>query len=177
MQVRLHETTNTIEYIYGPATNNPAATGSVGETDTLGGSGHLYSITPGSTCGTTTFSQTVCNDAAAYNFTAGTRYTFDCPTGIQPISQGIPHTYQLEQNYPNPFNPATEIKYSIPKLGLVKLVVYDILGREVKTLVNEMKQPGNYEIKFDGQNYASGVYFYKIEAGDFTAVKKMVLVK
>ena len=89
----------------------------------------------------------------------------------------IPRVYSLSQNYPNPFNPVTSIKYSIPKQSLVRLVVYDILGREITTLVNEMKQPGNYNVSFDASGYASGVYFYRIQAGDFTDVKKMVLIK
>ena len=150
-------------------------------TDTLGGSGHLYSFTPASTCGTTTTSQTVCNDAVVYNTTnlpSGRRYTFNCLVGINPVSQnGIPTEFKLTQNYPNPFNPTTMIKFSIPKTSLVKLVVYDILGREVRTLVNEQKMPGYYDISFDASMFASGVYFYKLEAGTFTDVKKMVLIK
>ena len=85
--------------------------------------------------------------------------------------------FSLEQNYPNPFNPVTAIKYTVPKQNLVKLVVYDIIGREVVTLVNEVKQPGNYSVSFDASNLASGVYFYRMAAGDFTDVKKMVLIK
>jgi hypothetical protein len=89
----------------------------------------------------------------------------------------IPQIFSLSQNYPNPFNPSTSIKYDIPKHSGVKLVVFDLLGREVATLVNEMKKPGSYEVTFDGTNLSSGVYFYKIEAGDFVNVKKMVLIK
>jgi len=89
----------------------------------------------------------------------------------------IPGQFSLLQNYPNPFNPSTSIKYNIPKQSFVKLTVYDILGREITTLVNGMKKPGPYEVTFDGTGYASGVYIYKIEAGDFTDVKKMVLLK
>ena len=89
----------------------------------------------------------------------------------------IPGQFSLLQNYPNPFNPATSIKYNIPKQSFVKLTVYDVLGREVTALVNEMKKPGPYEATFDGTGFASGVYMYKIEAGDFTDVKKMVLLK
>jgi hypothetical protein len=83
----------------------------------------------------------------------------------------------LEQNYPNPFNPSTSIRFNIPKLSHAKLVVYDVVGREVVTLVNEMKQPGSYEAVFNAENYSSGVYFFRLEAGDFTDVKKMVLIK
>lgn len=89
----------------------------------------------------------------------------------------IPNSYKLEQNYPNPFNPTTTISYSIPKDGLVNIRVYDITGREIRTLVNEIKVTGNYSIVFNGSNLSSGVYFYKIEAGDFVQTKRMVLIK
>jgi subtilisin-like proprotein convertase family protein len=89
----------------------------------------------------------------------------------------LPVKFELAQNYPNPFNPSTHIKYAVPKQSLVKLVVYDILGREVSVLVNELKQAGRYDIDFDGNRYSSGVYFYRLEAGDFVDVKKMVLMK
>jgi subtilisin-like proprotein convertase family protein len=95
----------------------------------------------------------------------------------------IPNFYSLTQNYPNPFNPSTKITYTLPKSGNVEMKVYDLLGREVAVLVNEMKQPGVYTIDFNAaENLASGVYFYRIEIGDakgvsFTNVKKMLLVK
>jgi hypothetical protein len=89
----------------------------------------------------------------------------------------VPINYSLSQNYPNPFNPLTKINYSIVKQGLVTLKVYDIIGREIKTLVNEMKQAGNYTVEFNGSSLASGVYFYRIQSGDFISVKRMVLVK
>ena len=85
--------------------------------------------------------------------------------------------FSLLQNYPNPFNPKTKIKVEIAKLGNVKLVVYDILGREVAKLVNEKLKPGTYEVEFDGNNYSSGVYFYKLITNDFSEVKKMLLIK
>ena len=90
---------------------------------------------------------------------------------IQPI------VFNLEQNYPNPFNPTTTIKYSIPKQSYVMLKMFDILGREVATLVNEEKPAGTYEVSWEAKNLASGVYFYKIITGIYTAVKKMVLIK
>ncbi len=89
----------------------------------------------------------------------------------------IPLTYALYQNYPNPFNPTTTIKYSIPNTERVTLKIYNILGQEVATLVDEEQKPGVYELKFDAGNLASGVYFYRLKAGGFTAVKKMMLVK
>jgi hypothetical protein len=99
-----------------------------------------------------------------------------CMTGITPISIE-PAEFSLSQNYPNPFNPTTNIKFSLPKAGIVKLVVFDVLGREVATLVNEFKGVGQYVVDFDASSLASGVYFYKIETGDFKDVKKMLLVK
>ena len=89
----------------------------------------------------------------------------------------LPDKYNLSQNYPNPFNPSTRIMYSIPTTGLVKLKIFDILGKEVMTLVNEIKTAGDYGIDFDGRSLSSGIYFYKLEAGEFTATKKMMLVK
>jgi hypothetical protein len=86
-------------------------------------------------------------------------------------------TYSLNQNYPNPFNPSTEIKYALPVNGLVKIAIYDLLGREVQVIVNEYKDAGYYEIRFDGTNFASGIYFYRIEAGNFIQSKKMLLIK
>lgn len=99
-------------------------------------------------------------------------------TGFGSLSSNIPVEYCLNQNYPNPFNPKTKINYDIPKNSFVKLIIYDILGREVIRLVNnEFKQPGRYVVEFNGTNLASGVYFYRIEAGDYVNSKKMVLVK
>ena len=89
----------------------------------------------------------------------------------------VPREYSLSQNYPNPFNPITNIKYSIKEQKFVTLKIYDILGREVKTLINEIKTPGEYLVQFIGSELSSGVYFYRLVAGDFTAVKRMVLIK
>jgi hypothetical protein len=89
-----------------------------------------------------------------------------------------PLKFSLSQNYPNPFNPVTKIKYELPKNVNVTIKIYDLLGREVTILVNnEFKLAGSYEIEWNASNYASGVYFYRIQAGDFTDVKKMVLIK
>jgi hypothetical protein len=88
-----------------------------------------------------------------------------------------PERFLLSQNYPNPFNPSTTIRYRIPETGLVTLKVYDILGREVATLVNEEKPVGNYEVEFDGSNLSSGVYFYQLKAGSFIQTRKMICIK
>jgi hypothetical protein len=98
-------------------------------------------------------------------------------TGINPVYNEIPSVYSLSQNYPNPFNPTTNIKFSIPKAGLVNLIVYDLTGKVVSTLINEHKSAGTYNIDFNAESLASGVYFYKLTSGDYSNVKKMVLVK
>ncbi len=105
--------------------------------------------------------------------------------GVIPISNEVPVAFSLEQNYPNPFNPVTKIRFQIPKSGFVNVKVYDVLGMVVTTLVNEQMQPGTYEAEWDGSNYPSGVYLYKLTAGDasallskgFTEMKKMILIK
>ncbi len=89
----------------------------------------------------------------------------------------IPDNYELTQNYPNPFNPVTAIRFSIPKDQFVKLSIYDVTGREVAILVNEVKKAGSYIVEFNAGDLVSGVYFYKLTAGEFSSVKKMVLVK
>lgn len=107
-------------------------------------------------------------------------------TAVQKISNNLPGSFSLSQNYPNPFNPGTKIKFELrpplnPLLGkegtLVSLKIYDILGREIATLINEQLKPGSYEVEWDGSNYASGVYFYKLLTESFSETKKMVLVK
>lgn len=90
---------------------------------------------------------------------------------------GLPDEYNLEQNYPNPFNPSTTIRYSITQPDVVRIKVFDILGREVKSLVNEFKQTGNYEVEFDASGLSSGMYLYRIESGSFIQTKKMILLK
>ena len=85
--------------------------------------------------------------------------------------------FRLEQNYPNPFNPLTTINYQIPEEGLVKLVVYDVLGKEVSILLNEAKKSGSYKVEFDGSNLSSGIYFYKLIINNFVDTKKLVLLK
>jgi len=93
--------------------------------------------------------------------------------------QVTPLTYNLFQNYPNPFNPTTKIKYSIKEQGLVTITIFDILGREIATLVNEPKKAGEYEIELRASKYglSSGVYFYQMKVGDFTLIRKMIMIK
>lgn len=101
------------------------------------------------------------------------------PTAIKPddLTTSPPATFALEQNYPNPFNPVTTIRYQIPQAENVKLIVYDILGRRVKVLVNEHQNAGYYTLKFDASDLSSGIYFYQLKAGSFTQVRKMLLTK
>jgi hypothetical protein len=104
------------------------------------------------------------------------------PTNVSGDAGTGPASYELKQNYPNPFNPTTSIRYSVasrqsPAASSVKLVVHDLLGREVAVLVNEMKQPGSYDVTFDGSRLPSGVYFYRLQSGEYTECRKMALVK
>ena len=98
-------------------------------------------------------------------------------TSVKEIGGETPKEFALEQNYPNPFNPLTKLSFVIGHSSLVSLKVYDVLGREVATLVNEAKPAGKYEVTFDATNLASGVYFYKLKAGSYSATKRMLLIK
>ena len=109
-------------------------------------------------------------------------YEQNFPINVNQISTNIPLSFELKQNYPNPFNPSTIIRYRIKDSRFVTLKVYDILGREIETLVNEFQKAGTHETQFPDNNaihnqLASGVYFYKLVVGDFVAVKKMILMK
>lgn len=101
----------------------------------------------------------------------------DQVTSVSDNEHIIPSEFNLYQNYPNPFNPTTTINYSLPKAENVKLTVYNTIGSKVATIINEYKQPGNYSVNFNASNLASGIYFYKLEAGQFTQIKKMILLK
>ncbi len=98
-------------------------------------------------------------------------------TGIAANNNVAPVTYNLSQNYPNPFNPSTTINFSIAKSGNVKIIIYDVIGREVKTLVNSYYSKGSYNITWNANSYPSGIYFYRIESNNYNTVKKMVLLK
>ncbi len=99
------------------------------------------------------------------------------PTDAAADKLQIPEAFGLEQNYPNPFNPETQIKYQIPKQTRVSLKVYDLLGNKIASLVDEELPAGFYSVKFNGSSLSSGIYFYRIEAGDFSATKKFLLLK
>jgi len=98
------------------------------------------------------------------------------PTDVIEIT-GEFNDYSLSNNFPNPFNPATKIRFRIADFGFVSLKVYDVLGNEIATLVNEEKPVGSYEIEFDASHLTSGVYFYQLRAGSFNQIKKMVLMR
>jgi hypothetical protein len=101
--------------------------------------------------------------------------------GITNIGSEFPVNYILYQNYPNPFNPSTTINYDLPITSYVKLVIYNILGKEIEVLVNQQLQPGRYEVEWSAtggvSSYPSGVYFYKLITNDFSETKKMVFIK
>jgi hypothetical protein len=106
------------------------------------------------------------------------------PTSISQISKDVPERYKLFQNYPNPFNSSTRIKYEIQKNSMVQLKVYDMLGKEIQTLVSEEQNAGTYETSFNGQNLSSGIYIYEIQvinkdgnSNTYREVKRMVLLK
>jgi hypothetical protein len=112
------------------------------------------------------------------------KYSFALPVpiGITQISENIPGKYILYQNYPNPFNPVTKIKFSIPasvksERSNVKLIIYDILGREISSLVNDNLKPGEYEASWNAAGFSSGIYFYKLYAGNYSETKRMILLK
>jgi hypothetical protein len=98
-------------------------------------------------------------------------------TVVEQRSDGSPGMFVLEQNYPNPFNPSTNIRFAVTGSGFVTLKVYNLLGQEVRTLVNENLHAGGYEVTFDATGLASGTYFYRLQAGDFVQTKKLLLLR
>jgi hypothetical protein len=108
-------------------------------------------------------------------FLADTLFT----TAVTSIAEKgeVPEEYALEQNYPNPFNPSTTIRYDLPYASNVNLKVYDLLGQETMTLVDEERPAGVYEVRFNAQNLSSGMYIYRLRAGDFVATKRMLVLK
>ena len=105
------------------------------------------------------------------------RRSFTEIIGIKKISELVPSSFSLSQNYPNPFNPTTKISFDLHKSSHAKLIVYDILGKEVATLVNEKLNAGSYKVDWNASDYPSGVYFYRVQTEDFSETKKMVLLK
>jgi hypothetical protein len=97
--------------------------------------------------------------------------------GINPVSNNIPEGYSLHQNYPNPFNPSTTIKFEIPEVSAVKIVIYDVLGKVAAVLVDEKLRAGVYRAVWNAPVFSSGVYFYSIQTEKFISTRKMVLIK
>jgi hypothetical protein len=127
------------------------------------------------------FSPSVRMDLSAVGYgtlsVPGKKYELYSPNAVRNISSEIPESYELSQNYPNPFNPNSIIKFKIKDSKFVTLKVYDGTGKEVSSLVNSKLQPGEYEAEFNGSGLSSGVYFYRLTAGDFSETKKMILIK
>ncbi len=98
-------------------------------------------------------------------------------TRIDNFNEYYSKKFSLHQNYPNPFNPKTKINYQLAITNYVKLKVYNVLGKEVATLVNQKQNAGSYSVEFNGTNYPSGIYYYKLESGNFSEVRKMILLK
>lgn len=119
----------------------------------------------------------VCNNNSVYIGADHGWIYWEQIVGINPISTEIPTGFELQQNYPNPFNPTTKINFSLPKSGYVSLVVYDINGKEVETLVHEFVLAGEYSVNFDASQIPSGMYFYSLVSEQNSATKKMILVK
>ena len=112
---------------------------------------------------------------ADYDYASG-NFSIISATGVGDDETGV-NTYQLSNAYPNPFNPTTTIRYSVPTSGNVKISVFNVIGEEVKELVNDYKPAGNYQIEFSADGLSSGTYLYRIEADGFVAAKKMILLK
>ncbi len=108
---------------------------------------------------------------------SGTIYRYDAVTSINQTSSNIPSQFTLSQNYPNPFNPETKINFSIPKKTNVSLIIYDITGKEIETLVNEVLYAGSYQYSFTAKNLTSGTYFYRLKKDNFSQTKNMMLIK
>jgi hypothetical protein len=106
-----------------------------------------------------------------------TKLNMSAVTFVKPNILVVPNKFELFQNYPNPFNPSTTINFSVPKTSLVTIKVYNILGKELSTLVNEEKSAGNYSVQFFGSKLSSGIYFYRMQAGSFSQTKKLLLLK
>ena len=141
--------------------------------DTLKGSGKEYVDR------TVEQAQTYTYRIKAYNVVSESDYSNEASLTLVGVKEEkeIPTEYSISQNYPNPFNPVTKIKFTLPQTTLTKIVIYDLLGGEIQTLINKELETGYHEINFDASNFQSGVYFYRIQSGDFIRTKKMILMK
>lgn len=155
-----------IQYRYGANWGLPSNEDG-NDNENILGADHFISLT------TTLLSATVENVFG----TMGTHKLINVVTDVEKLNTEIPVDYILEQNYPNPFNPSTSIRFSIPEAGFVSLKVFNLLGEEVASLLNEEKLAGNYEVSFKVSDLSSGIYFYSISSNNFTQTKKMIILK
>ena len=118
----------------------------------------------------------IVSDSGGLSDTALVYFNLNRPEGTSDIGS-IPHEYSLSQNHPNPFNPVTTIEYTLPRSGEVSLIVYNLLGEQVVRLVNNFQSAATYEISWDASSVASGIYFYRLQSGDFVQTRKMLLLK
>lgn len=144
-----------------------------------GGSEYDFVVAPGSFV---SFTYEIFDNEGANHWTNGFDATiltldFSDLTDVEGISGNMPTTYNLEQNYPNPFNPSTKINFSVPTAGLVNIDVFNAIGQKVTTLVNEQMNAGNYSVDFNAVNLTSGIYFYKMTSANYSATRKMILIK
>ncbi len=180
-EAKLYETTNVVEFVYRQDPNQgnlggPTTGASIGLNSTATGNGNFLSVQSAGL--NPLISSTVENDTIRQKPATGQIYRFTPPvSGINIISSKIPDNFSLGQNYPNPYNSSSKFKFDISKSGDVKITVYDVQGREVQTVVNERLNAGKYEVMFDGSGLTSGIYFYRLSAGNFTETKSMVLIK
>ena len=132
------------------------------------------SIVTGFFFGTATFGDTTLSSAGSADI-----FIAKLASGVTGIAEefALPRSFNLSQNYPNPFNPKTQIEYSLPKSSDVIITVYDALGRKAQTLVNKFQTAGSHSVSFDGRGLSSGIFFYRLEAGNFVETKKMLLMK
>jgi uncharacterized Ntn-hydrolase superfamily protein len=151
--------------------------GTLSEVTDLGDGTYMAVITSPVSIGADTVSATVISGTDTVTLYRKVVVVYITPTFAQSFDSPNPDIFYLFQNYPQPFNPATTIKYQIPELSFVTIKVFDLLGNEIASLVKEKKQPGIYEVSFNADGLASGVYIYKLTAGKFTASKKLILMK
>ncbi|MDA3859765.1 MAG: T9SS type A sorting domain-containing protein [Melioribacteraceae bacterium] len=155
----------TIQYKYGANWGLPSNNG-INDNEGGVGSDHFLKLFPAFWSG-----------EAIDVFGGATEEPVDVVNGVDQIGSDIPTAYELSQNYPNPFNPSTVINFSIPESGLVTMKIFNILGQEVAELVNDVKSAGSYEVSFDASSLTSGMYIYKIQSGNFSSTRKMMLLK
>ncbi|MCK5701803.1 MAG: DUF1028 domain-containing protein, partial [Cyclobacteriaceae bacterium] len=151
--------------------------GTLSDVTDLGDGTYMAVITSPVSIGADTISTTVISGTDTVALFQNVVVVYTTPTSVQSIDSPNPDIFYLFQNYPQPFNPATTIKYQIPELSFVTIKVFDLLGNEIATLVEEKRQKGIYEVNFNADGLASGVYIYKLTAGNFTASKKLILLK